>query len=125
MSWRNFKGFPSIQEVECDGSGLKADVKVMSLRLFRASDNFELASLNVFASNCLTYTQYSSCRVNSTDTHKSMVRVLVYDLEEGESRKYECTVGVIGARGEMDTVVWSTVVTRISKYRVENMRIVY
>jgi hypothetical protein len=115
MTWRDFKVFHSIQEVECLGAGLKPEVKLLSLRLYRSADNFELASVNVIAESCLTYTDYSSCKVNTTDTHSSLVRVLVYDLQEGESRKYSCTVTVLGSKGAADTILWSTVVTRRSE----------
>lgn len=117
MIARDFKGFPSIQEVECWGHGLKPEVKLLSLRLYRASDNFLLASVNVFADNCLTYTDYSSCVINTSDTHKSRVRVLVYDLEEGDSRRYGCKATVVGSEGEARNILWSTVVTRQSKYQ--------
>ena len=112
---RDFKGFPSIQEVECWGNGLKPEVKLLSLRLYRSSDKLVLASLNVFANNCLTYTDYSSCAVNTTDTHRSRLRVLVYDLQEGESREYECKATVVGSEGEAEAIVWRTLVTRRSE----------
>ena len=115
MVTRDFKGFPSIQEVECWGNGLNPEVKLLSLRLYRTSDNFVLASLNVFADSCLTYTDYSSCSVNTRDTHQSRVRVLVSDLEEGDSRRYGCKANVVGSDGEPSKVVWSTVVRRRSK----------
>ena len=116
MVTRNFKGFPSIQEVECMGRGLKPEVKLLSLRLFRSSDGFVLASLNVFANNCLTYTAYSSCVVNTTDTHKSRARVLVPDLEEGGSREYGCTATVMGSEGVARELNWSVLVFRKSEY---------
>ena len=115
MVTRNFKGFSSIQEVECLGRGLKPEVKLLSLRLFRSSDRFVLASLNVFANNCLTYTDYSSCVVNTTDTHKSRARVLVYDLEEGQSREYRCTATVVESEGVARELNWSVLVFRKSE----------
>ena len=121
MITRDFKGFPSIQEVECWGHGLKPEVKLLSLRLYKASDNFVLASLNVFADNCLTYTDYSSCVIDTSNTHRSRVRVLVYDLEEGESRRYGCKANVVGSDGEPSKIVWSTVVNR-SKRFIDTLR---
>ena len=50
-----FKGLPSIQEVECRGRGLEAEVTVVSLQVCRASDGDVLASLNVFTNTCLAY----------------------------------------------------------------------
>ena len=101
--------------MECWGNGLKPEVKLLSLRLYRSSDKMVLGSVNVIANNCLTYTDYSSCAVNTADTHKSRLRVLVYDLEEGESRKYECTATVLRSEGKADEIVWSTFVTRKRK----------
>ena len=103
--------------MECWGHGLNPEVKLLSLRLYRAADSFVLASLNVFADNCLTYTDYSSCVINTSDTHKSRVRVLVYDLEEGDSRRYGCKATVVESEGEAKNILWSTVVTRQSKYK--------
>ena len=125
MVTRDFKGFPSIQEVECRGNGLNPEVKLLSLRLYRTSDNFVLASLNVFADSCLTYTDYSSCSVNTRDTHKSRVRVLVSDLEEGGSRRFGCKATVVGSEGEANKMLWSILVTRQSKYRQSMDHVVY
>ena len=116
MTARDFKGIPSIQEVECWGHGLKPEVKLMSLKLFRRTDNTVLASLNVFTNTCLTYSDFSSCFVSNSDTHKSRLKVLVYDLEEGESRRYGCKLTVLDSEGDASDMKWSIVVTRLSEY---------
>ena len=116
MTASNFKGIPSIQEVECWGHGLKPEVKLMSLKLFRSVDNYVLASLNVFTNTCLTYNDFSSCFVNNIDTHKSRLKVLVYDLEEGESRSYGCKLTVLDSEGDASDLKWSTIVRRLSEY---------
>lgn len=112
---RDFKGIPSIQEVECWGEGLKPEVKLLSLKLYTIEDSKVQASLNVFANNCLTYTDYSSCFVNTIDTHKSRLRVLVYDLEEGESREYGCRALSLQNTGDESEQTWSILVTRKSE----------
>lgn len=116
MTSHNFKGFHSIQEVVCTGKGLKPEVKLLSLRLFRSEDTFVLATLNVFGNNCLTYSDYSSCVVNATNTHESKLKVLVYDLEEGENKRYGCKATVVGSEGRAEELDWSTMVFRPSKY---------
>ena len=115
MTAKNFKGLPSIQEVECMGRGLKPEVKLLSLRLYRKADGAVLASLNVFADSCLTYGDYSSCRVDTTDTHRSRARVLAPDLGEGESREYGCTATVVGSEGVARELTWSILVLRQSE----------
>ena len=116
MTSRDFKGFPSLQEVECWAGFLEAEVRLLSLRLFRESDKFVLASLNILTNNCVTFGDYSSCMIDSSDTHNSRVRVLVFDLEEGESRRYGCLASTINAIGQPETDTWSILVRRKSKY---------
>ena len=116
MTARDFKGIPSIQEVECWGHGLKPEVKLMSLKLFNSFDNSVLASLNIYTNTCLTYSDFSSCVVNNIDTHKSRLKILVHDLEEGDSRRYGCKLTVLDSEGDASDLKWSIVVTRISEY---------
>ena len=112
---RHFKGIPSIQEVECWGQGLKPETKLLSLKVYTIPDNKVQASLNVFANNCLTYADYSSCFVDTADTHRSRLRVLVYDLEEGESREYGCRALALQNTGDESELTWSVLVTRKSE----------
>ena len=116
MSSRDFKGFPSLQEVECWAGVLEAEVKLLSLRLFRESDTFVLSSLNILTNNCVTFGDYSSCVIDSSDTHKSRLSVLIVDLEEGENRRYGCLASTISAIGQPETDTWSVLVSRKSKY---------
>ena len=108
-------GFHSLQEVECTGRGLKPEVDVMSLSLFRTTDKFVLATLNVFKNSCFTHTDFSSCYIDQSDSRKSRLRILVSDLEEGESRKYGCKANIIDTRGETTSSNWSILVSRESK----------
>ena len=116
MTSKDFKGIPSIQEVEFRGTGLRPEVKLLSLKLYRMSDSFVLASLNVLANTCLTYSDFSSCHLSTADTHQSLLRVLVHDLEEGESRRYGCKVTVVQSEGDASELKWSIVVMRRSEY---------
>lgn len=112
MTSRDFKGIPSLQEVECKGESLKPDVKLLSLKMYRVSDNAVLASLNVFENSCLTEDDFSSCFVDTRDTHQSKLRVLVDDLEAGESREYGCQVSTMTTSGDTYVHSWSTLVFR-------------
>ena len=111
LTSRDFKGFPSLQELECSGGNLEPEVKLLSLQMHRLSDNKALASLNVFSNTCVTLGDFSSCVIDNVDTHKSRLRVLVFDLEEGESREYGCSVNTVNSFGVTKLTKW--------KYRVE------
>ena len=112
MTSRDFKGIPSLQEVECKGEGLKPGVKLLSLKMYRVSDNAVLASLNVFENSCLTEHDFSSCYVDTSDTHQSKLKVLVDDLEAGESREFGCQVSTMSTSGDTYVYSWSTIVIR-------------
>ena len=115
MTSRIFKGIPSLQEVECSGGGLKPEVTLLSLQMHRLSDSQTLASLNVFLKTCVTVSSYSSCAIDSGDTHRSRLRVLVDDLAEGESRGYGCTVNTVQSVGNPVTLNWTIHIRRDSK----------
>ena len=108
----DFKDIVSIQEIICEGEGLSPEVKLLSLKLYRLTEEHVQASLNIYANTCLTYTEYSSCHVDSVDTHKSRVKVLVYDLEEGQSRRYGCKATIVRSEGDASELNWSIVVQR-------------
>ena len=118
MTSRDFRGISSIQEVECSGGSLNSDVKLISLQLFELPDSTVLASLNVYTNNCMTFSDYSSCTVHPADTHKSKLRILVHDLEEGESREYGCTANTVNPLGNVIFRNWKLLVRRHSKLTV-------
>ena len=116
MTTRDFKGIPSLQEVECVGKYLTPDLQLLSLKLFRISDSSLLASLNVFRNSCVTFGDYASCRVDTADTHKSSLRALVVDMAEGESKAYGCNASTLNSLGYTRTVTWTILVTRRRKF---------
>lgn len=118
MTSRDFRGISSIQEVECSGGYLNSDVKLISLQLFELPDSTVLASLNVYTNNCMTFSDYSSCTIHPADTHKSKLRILVHDLEEGESREYGCTANTVNPLGNVIFRNWKLLVRRHSKLTV-------
>ena len=99
MTSRNFKGFPSLKEVQCSGRALKPDLKLLSLQLYRVPKEEMIASLVVFSNTCVTMGDYSSCVVNTGDTHVSTLRTLVTDMREGERRQYKCTASAMDSYG--------------------------
>ena len=117
MTSRDFRGIFSIQEVECLGENLDVDVKLISLQLFKLPEPTVLASLNVISDSCMTFSEFSSCMIHPTATHKSRVRILVHDLEEGERREYGCTATTVTPLGNAVTQNWKLVLKRSSKPR--------
>ena len=114
---RDFKGFPSLQEVECSGRELKPEVDLLSLSVFKTSDRHVLGTLHVIKNSCFTQTDFSSCFIDSNNSHNSKLRILVSDLTEGESREYGCKANMINSKGETDAATWTRVVTRKSEYK--------
>lgn len=116
MTVQIFKSFPSILEVECWGGYLAAEVKLISLRLFRVSDHSLNAFVNPLTSECKTYEEFSSCVIDPVDSRRSKVRVLVADLDEEERREYGCTATSFGPLGDTHTEKWFLNISRPSKY---------
>ena len=102
--------------MECSGRSLGPEVKLLSLIMIRFADNKVIASLNVFSNTCVTLGDFSSCVVDTVDTHRSKLRILVFDLEEGESRKYSCKVHTMDSFGNPSTSTWTRSVQRNSKH---------
>ena len=116
MTVHDFLGFPSLQEVECSGGSLEAEVDLLSLTLFRTADNTILAKLNTFKSTCKTFSEFSSCDLHVDNTIKSSVRTLVADLEEGETTTVGCNVTSFLENGHTPRYSWFITVHRKSKW---------
>ena len=86
MTVRNFKGFSSLQEVECWGEHLDPEVEMPSLKMYTIPEQKVLAYLFLVSKECMTYSEYSSCFIDESEPRKSGLRVLVSDLAEGEGR---------------------------------------
>ena len=112
---RDFKNIPSLKEIVCSGETLKPEVKLISLQMHRLSDNTAIASLNVMMNSCITLGDFSSCVIDPKHTHRSKLKVLVDDLDEGEARRYGCTVISVQSFGNTDTDKWEISVHRRSK----------
>ena len=115
MTVGDFLGFPSLQEVECSGGSLKAELDLLSLTLFRAADNTVLATLNTFKGTCKTFSEFSSCNLNVGETRKSSVRTLVADLQQGQTTILGCNVTSFLENGHAQMYSWSLPVYRKGK----------
>lgn len=115
MLARPFRGISSIQEIECGGGNLEAEMIIMSLTIFILPANAILAHVSPFKGDCVTFSEFSSCVIDTGDTRRSKLRVLVPDLDEGETRKYGCNCTTLGSFGKTDTFTWSVLVWRNSK----------
>ena len=111
-----FKGFPSLQEIECTAENLKAEVKVFSIKIHTLAENTILAHADPMTNECVTFQEMSSCTLDPSDTRKSRLKVLVSDLEEGERRGYVCTVTSFGSLGATNSLSWSVTVWRKSEF---------
>ena len=118
MTSRDFRGISSIQEVECWGGNINSDVKLMSLQMYKLPESTVLASLNVYTNNCMTFGDYSSCVIHPSDKHRSRIRILVHDLEEGESREYGCSANTLNSLGNSVIRNWKLRIIRVSKWEV-------
>ena len=115
MTVRYFKGFRSLQEIECSPARLNAEVKILSIKMFTVPGDTVLAHANPVTNECLTFKEFSSCKIDTSDTRKSGLRVLVSDLEEGESRQYGCKATSFGSLGDTETSTWYLTVNRKSE----------
>lgn len=111
MTVRTFRGIPDLQEVECSGGHLDSDVNILFLKLMEESNSSILAYANPMKKECLTFGEFSSCFLDTTDTRKSRLRVLVSDLAVGQTRMYGCVVSSWKSLGVTETLKWSIAVT--------------
>ena len=119
MTSNEFKGFPSLQEVACSGETLKPEMKLISLQIHRLVDSTAIASLNVHTHNCITLGDFSSCAMDTADANRSRLKILVDDLEEGESREYGCVVTAVSTFGNAEVMNWKILVSRRRKRFVD------
>ncbi|KAK7106372.1 hypothetical protein V1264_017637 [Littorina saxatilis] len=85
-----FRGFANIREVECRANG---DVK--ALKIFDKRDNStNLVSLSKKdGETCTTSSAFAACSFKEANSPSSVAgRVLITDLQEGDTREYRCVV---------------------------------
>lgn len=111
MTVHTFRGIPDLQEVECSGGHLDSEVNILALKLVEESNSSVLAYANPMKKECLTFGEFSSCFLDTTDTRKSRLRILVSDLAVGQTRMYGCVVSSWKSLGVTETLKWSVAVT--------------
>lgn len=113
---KQFKDIPEILEVECSGMHLEAEETLLSLTLFTVPGNSVLGHVNPLTNKCLTFEVFASCSVDSSDTKKTRLKVLVYDLKEAEIRKYGCNCSSFRAIKETEKVTWYIQIMASSRF---------
>ena len=111
----DFKGFPSLKEVECTGASIESGVDLLSLTLFKTAESKVLAILNTIKSTCKTFSEFSSCFINIGEPRKSVLRTLITDLQEGETVVLGCNVTTFVEIGHAPRHSWTIPVYRRSK----------
>ena len=116
MSVSDFQGVPSIQEVECSGSGLTPNFDFLSMSLFTVRDDQSIAFVNFASKECSTFVGFSACIIQEKDSHKTHLKSLVLDLNPGQGRRYGCNVTVANARGKTEILQWFLEVVERREY---------
>lgn len=109
-------GFQDIQEVQCTGDTLSTNVDILSMVLYRESDDRVIAYANIGKGECSTSQTLVACEIYASDSRKSKLKALIVDLTEGQSRTFGCNVSTIASGGRLKTLSWVIAVHRASKY---------
>ncbi|KAK7488910.1 hypothetical protein BaRGS_00019867, partial [Batillaria attramentaria] len=107
LTVRNFRGIPSLKEVECSGENLTAGLKVFSLAMFKLPEKSLLAYVNHMDNECSTFGDFVSCTIDRSDSRKSRLRTLASELVEGESKVYGCNVSIANSQGHIHLSTWT------------------
>lgn len=115
LTVREFEGISSVLEVVCSGRTLKMNSDLLTITLHASMDNDVIASLNLRKLKCQSSYLFTSCHMDESDSRKTLLRVLVLDLADGERRRLSCTVGFETA-GWIHSEKWSLDIQRNSKF---------
>lgn len=107
---------PDIHQVECSGEPLTPDVDLLTMVLYRLTDNKELGYALVKDRKCSTTDTYVACHIDSGDPRRTKLVALVYDLPAGESRAYGCNMSVNVVKWQVQTLSWSIVLHQAGEY---------
>ena len=107
---------PSIQEIECSGSGLAPTFDLLSMSLFTVRDDKTIAFVNFAKKECSAYVGFSACFVKETASHTTHVKSLILDLYPGQRRRYGCNLTAATKEGKTVTVQWFLDVLGKRKY---------
>jgi hypothetical protein len=98
---------------------------VFSLKLYRETDRTVLAHAAPMENSCVTFEEYTSCDIDPASTRNSKLKVLVSDLNEGDSRNYGCTASSYGQFGETNVATWSITVLRNREYLYDYVKALF
>nr|KAG5701998.1 hypothetical protein BaRGS_015733 [Batillaria attramentaria] len=115
MEAKIFEGIPSIVEVQCSAEKLDYNADVLAMSLFRLRDKKRLAFVSPKNKECTTTADFSSCEYAEGNSRKTVLRTLVLDLAEGESRSYGCNVTSLNSDKQVVSTEWSLAVVRNSE----------
>ena len=110
-----FQGFQDIQEVACTGAALPSDHNLLSMSLYRTDTEQVYAYANMASRECSTSENFVACDLDKANGKSSVLKALVVDLAEGQSRVYGCNLTSLMSGGRVASTSWSLVVTRPSK----------
>ena len=91
--------------------------------LYEKQSDKVLSLADLSKEQCSTDSDYVSCEIDAVDSKNSLLRVLVVDLAEGQSRTYGCNASIVTSGGRFQVVSWSVVVHHRSEYDVYNHNI--
>nr|KAG5686410.1 hypothetical protein BaRGS_016548 [Batillaria attramentaria] len=77
-----FQGYDHITEVACTGEPLDSDTDLLSMVLYKLDGKKVIATVNLKNNECSTSDKFSSCVIDSKDSHKTRLTTLILDLAE-------------------------------------------
>ncbi|XP_076457960.1 uncharacterized protein LOC143291754 isoform X5 [Babylonia areolata] len=109
LTSRSFLGLPGLHQVECSGRALAPDSDLFFMAMYRVSDGAVLGKMNLKKKECQTSRVYVSCSGldEGGDSRESVMRMVVADLAEGQSRVFGCNVTALVGGVEMRSLSWS------------------
>ena len=112
MTFKQFQGHEGIYEVECSSDLLDSNTNLRDMVLYNVATDEALASVNVKSKECFTRAGYVSCGFQRFWPSRAKLRVLVVDLQFGESRLFGCNLTSSPSGSVINTVSWRIVVIR-------------
>ena len=112
---RNFKGHDSLREVECSGKGLNQDVDLLSLSIINKSNGKVFSTLLVFKNACFVTYAFSSCIIDTQNTHLSRLKLLISAPLDGKNLMLVCECNVINLQGKTKAFSWTLIVRKVSE----------
>lgn len=109
-----FQGVPYIREVSCSGATLDSDANVFSMALYEKGR--QLAQVNVMTNECTTSGRFSSCDINTRDSRRSVLKTLLIDLSEEETKEFVCELNSLKTGGRPTLTVWNLEVDGWSEF---------